>query len=178
MGPYSHFWLSIACTVLSSLQKTCHHFIWTQLFHPLAPSVMTFLFQSKQKSHSTFSTVGWKLSSSRGMSCHQLIHFCHIFLLYLNLCLGEKTLLSFLILNLACPSTQLWSHTLLPGHSGLPDFHATTHIHFFFNGGGELIRILELAKMNNIMVILSKHGAFNFQVNIKNSKITEQHRIS
>lgn len=57
---------------LSSLQKPCHYFIWTQLFSPLAPSVMTFLFQPEQKSHSPFSIVGWKLISSRGMSCHPL----------------------------------------------------------------------------------------------------------
>lgn len=68
----SHFWHYIAGFALSSLQKYCHPFIWTQLFPPLAPSVMTFLFKPEQKSHSTFSIVGWKLISSRGMSCHPL----------------------------------------------------------------------------------------------------------
>lgn len=65
LAPYS-------CLALSSLQKCCHYFIWTQLFPPLAPSVMTFLLQPEQRSHSPFSIVGWKLISSRGMSCHPL----------------------------------------------------------------------------------------------------------
>lgn len=113
-------------------------------------------------------------------------HFCHIFPLYLNLSLGEKSLLSFLFLNLASASTQLLSHTLLPEHRGLPDFDAyllycpssPTHSFciflFFINSGGELICIPELAKINKIMAILSKHGAFSFQVNIKNSKINTE----
>lgn len=108
--PCSHF---IASFALSSLQKSCHHFIWTQLFLPLAPRVMTFLFQPEQRSHSTFSIVGWKLISSRGMSCHPLSFPSAVSSAsgstYLEV---KKSLLSFDFLNLAWPSTQLLSHAL------------------------------------------------------------------
>lgn len=119
--PCSHF---IASFALSSLQKSCHHFIWTQLFPPLAPRVMTFLFQPEQRSHSTFSIVGWKLISSRGMSCHPLgFPSVCVFSLWFYLPWGEKI------------SPELWfpelgmtintiTESRTKGHWGQNDFDA------------------------------------------------------
>lgn len=110
-SPHSDFWHYIACLALSSLQKPCRHFIWTQLFSPLAPSVMTFLFQPEQRRHSPFLHCRLKthLIKRDVMSPTQL-PFCRIFPLYFRL----KTiyLLCFLFLNLA-----YLSHTITESHA-------------------------------------------------------------
>lgn len=132
-SPHSDFWHYIACLALSSLQKPCRHFIWTQLFSPLAPSVMTFLFQPEQRRHSPFSIVGWKLISSRGMSCHPLsfpsaVSSPSIFVWkqYISCAFYFSTWHIYL--------TQLLSHMLLPGRhgSGAHSLHSASHPCFGF----------------------------------------------
>lgn len=74
---------------------------------------MTFLFQPEQKSHSTFSIAGWKLISSRGMSCRPLSFLSVVEFSAFSCTPGEKkSRLSFNFLNLSWPSTELLSHTL------------------------------------------------------------------
>lgn len=110
-------WHYIACLALFSLQKPCHHFIWTQLFSPLAPSVMTFLFQPEQRSHSPFSNCSWAENSSHQEGCH-VTHSASLLpylppLFALHLKWKKKWALYFLTWHGYL--TQLMSHMLLPG---------------------------------------------------------------
>lgn len=60
------------------LQKSCHHFIWTQLFSPLANDLSSPA--GTEESLHIFHCIGWKLVSSRGTSCQTLTWLSHTLL--------------------------------------------------------------------------------------------------